>query len=120
MAGSFTPVKTPNTRVFLIEGRARGDHAPSYVSGMRMMGVAQGFGDVERIENPDRRVESRLGRDDRTSHGTAPDHGIEIAAASNVGNRVGVSPKRDRALHQRRQLDRPGQRLLPSRATEHG
>lgn len=53
MAGTFVPVKTPNTRVFLIEGRARGDHAPSYESGMRMMGVAQGFGDVERVENPD-------------------------------------------------------------------
>jgi hypothetical protein len=48
-----TPTKTADTRVFLIDGRARGDHKPSYESTMRMMGVSQGFGDVERIENPD-------------------------------------------------------------------
>ncbi len=53
MAGSFTPVKTPNSRVFLIEGRARPDHAPTYHSYLRMTGVSQGFGDVERVEAPD-------------------------------------------------------------------
>lgn len=53
MAGTSTPLKTPNSRVFLIEGRARGDHKPSYESGLRMMGVSQGFGDIERVEVPD-------------------------------------------------------------------
>lgn len=54
MAGSsFIPTKTANTRVFLIEGRARGDHQPSYEYALRMAGVTQGFGDIEKIENPD-------------------------------------------------------------------
>jgi len=51
--GTFTPAKTANSRVFVIEGRARGDHRPNYESCLRMMGVSQGFGDIERIENPD-------------------------------------------------------------------
>lgn len=45
--------KTGNSRVFLIDGRARGDHKPSYESTMRMGSPSQGFGDIERIENPD-------------------------------------------------------------------
>lgn len=53
MSDSFTIAKTANTRVFLIEGGARADHAPSYESCLRMMGIAQGFGDIERIECPD-------------------------------------------------------------------
>lgn len=53
MAGSFVPTKTANSRVFLIEGRARGDHKPSYEYALRMAGVSQGFGDIEKIENPD-------------------------------------------------------------------
>ena len=51
--GDFTIAKTANTRVFLIEGRARPDHVPSYKSCLRMMAVSQGFGDIERIECPD-------------------------------------------------------------------
>lgn len=51
--GDFTIAKTANTRVFLIEGRARPDHTPSYKSCLRMMAVSQGFGDIERIECPD-------------------------------------------------------------------
>jgi photosystem II stability/assembly factor-like uncharacterized protein len=39
--------------VFLIEGRARPDHAPSYQGGFRMTAISQSFGDVTRIENPD-------------------------------------------------------------------
>lgn len=50
---TFDPVKTAYTRVFLIEGRARPDHVPAYKSTLRMMGISQGFGDIERIENPD-------------------------------------------------------------------
>lgn len=49
----FTIAKTANTRVFLIEGRARPDHTPSYKSCLRMMGITQGFGDIENIECPD-------------------------------------------------------------------
>jgi hypothetical protein len=49
----FTIAKTANTRVFLIEGGARPDHTPSYKSCLRMMGVSQGYGDIERIECPD-------------------------------------------------------------------
>ena len=49
----YTVAKTANTRVFLIDGRARPDHVPSYESCLRMMGVTQGYGDIERIECPD-------------------------------------------------------------------
>lgn len=48
-----TITKTANTRVFLIEGRARPDHSPAYKSCLRMMAVTQGFGDIEKIECPD-------------------------------------------------------------------
>lgn len=51
--GTFTPLQTGNTRVFLIEGRARGDHAPGYFHQLKMMGVEQSFGDVENIFSPD-------------------------------------------------------------------
>lgn len=47
------PLKSGNTRVFLIEGRAAVDHAPEYYSQMRITGVSRGFGDIERIEVPD-------------------------------------------------------------------
>jgi hypothetical protein len=45
--------KSSQSRVFIIEGRARGDHDPSYESSMRMGSPSQGFGDIERIESPD-------------------------------------------------------------------
>jgi len=53
MGNSYTPAVTADSRVFLIEGRARGDHAPSYESCIRMTALSQSFGDVERIECPD-------------------------------------------------------------------
>lgn len=53
MAPSFEPGKTSLTRVFLIEGRARPDHAPSYESCMMAGAPSQSFGDVEKIECPD-------------------------------------------------------------------
>ena len=55
MAPKFTNkvLTSAFTRVFLIEGRARADHAPSYESCMRMQGISQGFGDIERVECPD-------------------------------------------------------------------
>ena len=54
MSGSsFSPAKSANTRVFLIEGGARPDHTPTYKSCLRMTGLSQGFGDIEKIECPD-------------------------------------------------------------------
>ena len=50
---SNKPLKTAYSRVFLMEGRARGDHKPEYEAGVRMMGLSQGFGDIETIESPD-------------------------------------------------------------------
>ena len=53
MSGTKIPAKTGNTRVFMIEGRARPDHTPSYKSTLRMTGLSQGFGDVSPIQEPD-------------------------------------------------------------------
>ena len=51
--GSFVPLQTGNTRVFLIEGQARCDHEPDYHHQLKMMAVEQTFGDVESIFSPD-------------------------------------------------------------------
>lgn len=48
-----TILKTANTRVFLIEGGARPDHAPSYKSCIKMTAYSQALGDTTRIECPD-------------------------------------------------------------------
>jgi len=53
MTTSFTPARSAFSRVFLIEGRARPDHAPSYKSCLRAGSPEQSFGDVEKIECPD-------------------------------------------------------------------
>ena len=45
----FTVAQASYTRVFIIEGRARPDHSPSYESCLRMLGVSRGFGDIERV-----------------------------------------------------------------------
>lgn len=50
---STTPILTSQSRVFLIEGRASPTHKPSYESCMRMTGISQGFGDIEKVECPD-------------------------------------------------------------------
>lgn len=47
------PLKTPNSRVFLIEGRANPATAPSYESCFRMTAISQGFGDITSVECPD-------------------------------------------------------------------
>lgn len=52
MALNFKPTVTGNSRVFIIEGRARFDHRPAYQSNMKAGGVSQSFGDVEDIEIP--------------------------------------------------------------------
>jgi hypothetical protein len=46
-------LKTSNSRVFLLEGRAGPTAAPAYQSCFRMTGLSQGFGDIERVECPD-------------------------------------------------------------------
>lgn len=46
-------VLSSQSRVYLISGRARGDHKPSYESCMRMTGLSQDFGDIEKVECPD-------------------------------------------------------------------
>jgi len=50
---SFNPAQTGNSRVFIIEGRARADHKPNYMSSVKAGSPSQGFGDVEKIEVPD-------------------------------------------------------------------
>ncbi len=52
MAGMI-PVKGGHSRVFLIEGRARGDHTPSFKSCLAAGAPSWSFGDVESIECPD-------------------------------------------------------------------
>lgn len=47
-----TPATTAFSRVFVIEGGARGDHRPRYESCLKAGGIDQSFGDVERIECP--------------------------------------------------------------------
>jgi hypothetical protein len=47
MATSFNPAQTGNSRVFIIEGRARADHRPDYQSSVKAGSPSQGFGDEE-------------------------------------------------------------------------
>jgi hypothetical protein len=49
---SKTPAKTGQSRVFFIEGRARGDHSTAYQSCLRMTGISWGQGDITKIECP--------------------------------------------------------------------
>lgn len=49
---SGKPLVSGKARVFVIEGRARGDHAPSYEYQYRVTGPSQGFGDITRIQEP--------------------------------------------------------------------
>jgi len=50
---TFKPARTGYSRVFLIEGRARPDHAPTYQSNMKAGALSYSAGDVEKIEIPD-------------------------------------------------------------------
>lgn len=52
MGNNFVPTVSGNTRVFLLEGRARLDHKPAYQSAMVSSGASQSYGDIERIEAP--------------------------------------------------------------------
>jgi len=49
---SFKPLVTGNSRVFIIEGRARPDHQPAYQNNMKAGSPSQSFGDIEDIEVP--------------------------------------------------------------------
>lgn len=49
----YIVAQTGFSRVFLIEGRARPDHAPTYESCLMAGSPSVSFGDVERIECPD-------------------------------------------------------------------
>jgi len=51
--GSFNPLKSAYTRVFLIDGRARPDHVPDFQSCLKAGALEWGQGDVESIECPD-------------------------------------------------------------------
>lgn len=50
---TFRPAQTGYSRVFIIEGRARGDHKPEYQSNMKAGSLSQSFGDITKIEVPD-------------------------------------------------------------------
>ncbi len=53
MPTTFVPAKTGYSRVFLIEGGARADHAPTYESCWKAAGLTQAEGDITKIECPD-------------------------------------------------------------------
>jgi hypothetical protein len=50
---SFNPAKSAYSRVFIIPGRARPDHAPEFQACMKAGSLDQSFGDVEPIQCPD-------------------------------------------------------------------
>jgi len=52
MATSFNPAQSGQSRVFILEGRARADHKPTYMSTVKAGSPSQSFGDVEKIEVP--------------------------------------------------------------------
>lgn len=52
-SSTLTPADTSLSRVFIVEGRARPDHVPSYNSCLRMLGISQALGGVTKIECPD-------------------------------------------------------------------
>ena len=52
MTKAYTPALTGFSRVWLIEGRARGDHAPSYQTSARMGGVTWAQGAVTPVKEP--------------------------------------------------------------------
>jgi hypothetical protein len=50
---NYKPLQTGFTRVFIIDGRARPDHRPEYMSSLKMGGISQGFGEATKVEIPD-------------------------------------------------------------------
>ena len=49
---SFNPMQSGQSRVFILEGRARADHKPTYMSTVKAGSPSQSYGDVEKIEIP--------------------------------------------------------------------
>ena len=56
------PLNNSNSRAWLLEGRARADHVPQYMSFIRIGGVDQSFGAVNQIFEPSK---TKLGKYDR-------------------------------------------------------
>jgi len=56
MSQSGVPISTGENRVWIIEGRARPDHLPSYKYTHKMMALSKAFGDITplRIPNPNK------------------------------------------------------------------
>lgn len=52
MSTAFRPAQTGFSRVFLVDGRARPDHCPTYQGNMKAGSISQSFGDIEKIEVP--------------------------------------------------------------------
>jgi len=52
MATTTTPAQTGQSRLYVIDGRARPDHQPSYMSQVVAGGISQDFGDITSIEVP--------------------------------------------------------------------
>lgn len=50
--GNFNPLNSAFTRVWLIDGRARPDHAPEFLNFLKITSVDQNFGAVNPIFNP--------------------------------------------------------------------
>ena len=48
----LTPAQASQSRIFLIEGRASPDHAPAYMSHLRVTGISEGFGSIDPILIP--------------------------------------------------------------------
>lgn len=52
-SSSLIPAQTGFSRVFVIEGRARSDHKPTYLSSTKAGSLSWSFGDITKIEVPD-------------------------------------------------------------------
>ncbi len=52
MATSFNPAQSGQSRVFILEGRARADHKPTYMSTVKAGSPSQSLGDTTKIEIP--------------------------------------------------------------------
>ncbi|NPU89982.1 MAG: hypothetical protein HPY87_08920 [Fervidobacterium sp.] len=53
MSKTYKPLNSAYSRVFLVRGKTRPDHVPTYAPHLKMAGLSQGFGDVTVIEVPD-------------------------------------------------------------------
>lgn len=56
------PLNNSHSRAWLLEGRARADHVPQYMSFLRMGGIDKSFGAINQISEPSK---TKLGKYDR-------------------------------------------------------